>query len=388
MALAPLSAPADLPPALWFHADTAAGLGKLVALWPGLVAQVPGLSLVLSFPSHLPPPALGNGCTLVPVMRRRTGGLARVLAQARPRVGLFVLQALPPSLLALGGELGCPVLLADAQDPRLSGLWGRVPGMTARMLRKLARVFVPNDAQAAVWVQAGLPPERVRVVGNLNDAPMALPCNEAERDALADALRQRSVWLAAAVPEAEEGIVIAALRETLRESHRAVLILNPANPERGPALKAELAARFATALRSVDDPITPETQVYNADTEGEQGLWYRLAVACYLGGTLGRGGALCSPFDAAGLGCAIVHGREVGRHTDAFARLQDAQATRRILRPDALGRAMCMALRPDSAAALANRAWQVVTDGAEASEAVCAALLDHLRPPGGGRASP
>jgi 3-deoxy-D-manno-octulosonic-acid transferase len=366
-------------PVLWFHADSQAAMAKLVALWDGLLRQMPGLALVLSFPANLTVPVMDVGCVLVPIRSGRIGGLARVLAPLRPRVGLIAMRSVPTSFVRMAQDMDCPLMLVEADYPRVSGLWGRIPGIARRTLRKLAKVFVPSADHARVWTQAGLMAERVMVCGVLNDAPRAMPCNEAERDALSDALRQRSVWLAAAVPEAEEGIVIAALRETLRESHRLVLLLHPADPARGPALRAELAERFTTALRSVDEPITTETQVYIVDTEEERGLWYRLAVACYLGGSLSRTGASLSPFEAAGLGCAIVHGREVGRHAEAFARLADAQATRRILRADALGRTMCAVLRPEAAAALANRAWEVVSDGAEASEAITAALLFYVR---------
>ena len=34
---------------------------------------------------------------------------------------------------------------------------------------------------------------------------------------------------------------------------------------------------FAAALRSAEEPITPETDIYVADTIGEMGLWYALA---------------------------------------------------------------------------------------------------------------
>lgn len=370
---------ATLPCVIWFHADSQIALAKLVALWDGIVRQMPGLRLVLSFPAQLTVPVTAADCVCVPMRSGRTGGLARVLVPLRPCVGLLGVRSVPVAFVRLAQELVCPLLLVEADYPRVAGLWGRVPGVARLTLSKLSKIFLPSTDHERVWIQAGISMDRLLVCGVLNDAPRAMPCNDTERDALSDALRQRSVWLAASVPADEEGIVIAALRETLRESHRLVLILHPSDPARGPALRDALAERFATALRSVDDPITPETQVYIVDTEEERGLWYRLAVACYLGGTLSRSGAGLSPFEAAGLGCAIVHGRDVGRFGDAFARLADVQATRRILRADALGRTMCAVLRPEAAAVLANRAWQVVSDGAEASEAITETLLSYVR---------
>lgn len=366
---------------IWLHADSVVGLGKLQAFWGGLTTQRDKPQAVLTYPAALGAPVSIPGCAMhaLPSGRGQGAALGRIFAARTPVATLWHVRTISPALVRLATEMGCPILLADADYPRVSGLWTRFPGLGARVLRKLSDVFVPSEDHARLWLQAGALAEQIRISGSLNDAPNAVPCNEAERDQLADALRQRSVWAAVTVPEAEETYVIAALRETLRESHRAVLILNPADPRRGPALKAELADRFQTALRSADDLITAETQVYIADTEEERGLWYRLAVACFIGGTLSRGGAGCSPFEAAGLGCAMVHGRETGRYGADFARLADVQATRRILRADALGRALCAVLRPDAAALLATRAWEVVSDGATASEAIGETLLRHVQ---------
>ena len=381
MTLSPV-ARRDLARLLWCHTDTQAGLGKLAAFWHSFAEDVPQTELILSAPDTLSPPyPVLPRCTYLALPR--SGGTERLiesLGAKRPSVGLLHMRALPQSVLRAQAQ-GFPLYWADADTPSVAGLRGKVPFVRARMLRKLAGVFVPGADQGRIWEQAGLAPTQITTCGRLSAAPPALAVNEAEREALADALRQRTVWLACSVPEIEEGFVLAALRETLRESHRSVLILRPENPARGPALKAALGERFVTAMRSVDDPITSETQVYIADTDGERGLWYRLAVACYLGGTLSRRGAVQSPYDAANLGCAIVHGRDLGAHAEAFAHLADAQATRRILRPDALGRAMCATLRPDAAALLAGRAWDVVSDGADAYEAIAKALKEHLRSP-------
>ncbi|MFN4058329.1 MAG: 3-deoxy-D-manno-octulosonic acid transferase [Roseinatronobacter sp.] len=377
----PLAQTHDPARLLWFHTDTQAGMGKLTALWHALAHDLPEVSLIQSVPDTLnaPFPTLPR-CTQFALPKG--SGFAQLAARfgtSFPAAALIHVRALPPALVQLPQDHRIPLLWVDADYPRVAGLRGQIPVMRGRILRKLARVFVPGPEYQRGWEQVGVTTEQIIPCSWLSAAPPALPVNEAERDALAEALRQRTVWLACSVPEAEEGFVLAALRETLRESHRSVLILRPENPARGPALKAALSDRFVTALRSVDDPITSETQVYIADTEGERGLWYRLAVACYLGGTLSRRGAVQSPYDAANLGCAIVHGRDLGAHTEAFAHFADAQATRRILRPEALGRAMCATLRPDAAALLAGRAWDVVSDGADAYEAVAKALKDILR---------
>ena len=67
--------------------------------------------------------------------------------------------------------------------------------------------------------------------------------DEIARAALAEVLKARPVWLAAAVPQAEEAAVIAAHRAALRLSHRLLLILVPESCTRAEALAALLDTR-------------------------------------------------------------------------------------------------------------------------------------------------
>ena len=70
----------------------------------------------------------------------------------------------------------------------------------------------------------------------------------ADRHLVAELLKARPIWLAAAVPLAEEAAVIAAHRAALRLSHRLLLILVPQDPADEPA--TELLARLRTAKQS------------------------------------------------------------------------------------------------------------------------------------------
>ena len=60
-------------------------------------------------------------------------------------------------------------------------------------------------------------------------------------------------------------------------------------------------------LRSKNDKILQETQIYIADTLGELGLWYRLSPVSFVGGSLVNVGGH-NPFEPAALGSAILHG--------------------------------------------------------------------------------
>src|SRR5207244_13447492 len=76
----------------------------------------------------------------------------------------------------------------------------------------------------------------------------------------------------------------------------------------GGARPAERGSSIAGRARG--DPVTRGTQVYLADTMGELGLFYRLAGIAFVGGSLvAKGGH--NPFEAARLGCAVLHGPDM-----------------------------------------------------------------------------
>jgi hypothetical protein len=60
----------------------------------------------------------------------------------------------------------------------------------------------------------------------------------------------------------------------------------PRHPARGPKLATDLRAHNRTiALRSAGEPLTPETDIYIADTLGELGLFFRLGDIAVMGGS-------------------------------------------------------------------------------------------------------
>lgn len=361
-------------PLLWFHCDTPRRLEKLAALSEAVLQADESVGVVLSFPQD---------CTAPPEIPRRVciachddgARLARLIGQrAQISKALLATRSLDAALVATLARQRTRILVAEMPAPQATGLWSFLPGHVRRVLARVAHVYLAKEASLAQWQCAGVPTDRLSVIGTLSQAPLALKCNEAEREALADALRHRTVWLAAGVPPEEEERVIAVQQEGLRETHRLALILHPADPMRGPALYDRFSHQFSMALRSRDDPLLPETQVYIADTEGERGLWYRLAVACYMGGSFSTGSTY-SPLEPAGLGCAIVHGPESGRFEAAFDMLAERRASRRVTRPDALGAMMRSVLRPERAAEMAHGGWQVVSEGSGATEILVTALL-------------
>lgn len=335
-------------------------------------------------------PSSPGGLPQHPALLALTGPEPRaevLLDHYRPAALALAGPELPVELLQAAALRNLPVALANATDAPLSRRrWW--PRWELPTLHHLGLILAEDEGTAARFLRAGAGQDQVERVSALAISHGALPCNEAERAELAGRLGTRPIWLAAGLPLDEVEMVIAAHRQALLGAHRLVLVVVPADPSEGPRIAALFSEALTTALRSEEDEIDDETQVYVADTENEMGLWYRLAPVAYIGGTFTQGHSQCNPLDAAALGAAILHGPQPGALAPVWRSLAQARAAERLRQPADLGNAVLALLAPERAAALAHEAWALATDGAEATDRLAAWLMDRLqaaRPDGGRR---
>lgn len=311
-------------------------------------------------------------------------GTRAFLAHWRPELVLLVGTPAPKALpTALIAETDAALMLVEARFGTvasgnwLSRSWSRL--ILRALLARFRRILVPDLASVPSLGRLGVARDRVEISGSIREAARPLPCTEAERAALAGLLRSRPVWFAAAVPEAEEAVVLDAQEKALMRAHRTLLILLPERPERAAAIAAAVEARgHGVARRALEQEPHDDVQVLVVDDEGELGLWYRLAPVSWMGGTLQAGQNPRSPLEPAALGSAIVHGPIVAPHAADYARLAEAGACRVVATSGALADVVSELIAPDRVAALAHNAWAVISGDAEVADRVARQVLGEL----------
>jgi 3-deoxy-D-manno-octulosonic-acid transferase len=307
-----------------------------------------------------------------------TGAARRFLDHWRPSLALWTEADLRPALIHEAHRRDIPLMMVETQSApaRTGDTWSR--GVSADVLGLFQALFAGDARSAARLRQMGARPGQIEILGFLQEGSPAPTCNEAERDDLAAQLGGRPTWLAASVTEDELSAVIDAHRQALRRSQRLLLILVPAHEAAGPDWTARLIEEgFVVALRSLGEEPEADTQIYVADSEEEMGLWYRLAPISFLGSSLFRGDGI-SPYEAAALGSAIVHGAHVGAHRDAYQRFTDAGAARLVRSAAGLGTAVEALLSPARAAEMAHRGWAVSSEGAGVTDRVIDLVLTEI----------
>lgn len=354
---------------VWLHAPGRDAARSIMELARRLVEE-DAVSVVVTCPDDLPK---RPGIIVQPPPADVAQEAAAFLDHWRPELAVMSEGELRPALLHEAVERKLPLLMVGARTPYfLKERDGWYPGLMRGLLGAFRAVLTLDEASARAFRKAGAPPSVVEVTGKLEEESAALPCLEAERDAMAQQLATRPVWLAVALPEAEEAAVIAAHRAALRLAHRLLLIVVPQDPARvGPlALRMEKEEGWTVARRDAEEEPDAETEVYIADAGSEYGLWYRLAPITFMGGSLAGNGCLRDPLEAAALGSAILYGPRPGAYGVTFGRLGAARAARAVGSATDLAEALGDLLSPDRAARLAQAAWAVASDGAEVTERV------------------
>lgn len=295
----------------------------------------------------------------------------------KPDVAIWLADHLRPILIHEASEAKIPLVMLDSGAAFRTSRRNRLfPGLTRTTLRRFDAIQCGDEATSIALISAGAKRDRVETIGALELASPVLPCNEAEWTTLAAMVATRPVWLAAMIDISELESILAAHGQAMRRSHRLLLIIVPGDLDQAPEFEQVIAEKnIAYSSRSSGGEPETELPVYLADTDGELGLWYRLAPVAFVGQTLtGTGNEVPDPFDAAALGSVVVHGPSTSPQDVAFQRLARAGASRKVSHGGELAHALETLLAPDRAAVMAHAAWQISSAGAEALEHAVATI--------------
>ena len=366
---------------VWAHAAGPERLDALCEFTVRLRAQRPGVHVLATVDRDRSGAPVPPGCDHVLSLASDHPAAARpFLDHWRPDVCIWAGGGLMPNLLTAASDRGLPMVLLDIGAEEVANRRHRwLPDLARATLDCFDTIMARDEAAAALIRRIGVAADKVSATARLRPGVSPPPCREAELAAASRDLGTRPIWLAAGVQIPEFEIVLAAHRAALRLVHRLLLVVSPADPEQADRLKGDISA---TGLRSGDwqsgDPVGEETQVIVSSDPADLGLWYRIAPLCLVGTTFAKGTGGRSPFEAAALGAAILHGPEPQGFQSAFASLAEAGAARKVGNADLLGRAVIDLVAPDRSARMALAGWRVATEGAELTDRLIDLVQDML----------
>lgn len=378
---APPETPRPDGPVIWAHDADARRTDTLIELSKRLTQQRPDLHMILTAPPRAPQRMTPGGPVTLQDLPDDTGAAAAVfLDHWRPDICLWTGGDLKPALLITAATRNIPLYLVDADETSFDRpVWRWFPALPGAVLGRFVEIHARSDAAARHLRRLGAPDRIVHVAGPLQEGALTLPYDTSDREEMARVLRGRPVWLAAMVQTGELDTVLAAHEQMSRVAHRSLLMLVPDDPADSPAFEAHLTgARWRHVTWSKGELPGEATQVVLADTRGEMGLWYRLAPVTFMGSSLVSGHHGRNPNEPAAHGSAIIHGPNVARYLDRYARYTEAGAARLVRDAGTLAGAVQSLMPPDQSALMAQAAWDVASKGAAVTDRIVDMLLDRL----------
>ena len=259
------------------------------------------------------------------------GATRRFLHQLQPRLVLLLEREIWPVFLQQAQSHGVPVVVVNARlSERSATQYQRFHALLGPTLTRLRLICAQDDITAARYRALGVTPRRLCFTGNIKSDVRV----DAELASAAAALRTRigarPVLTAGSTHPGEDEALIEAFAAYLQTAPDTLLVLVPRHPERFAAV-ASLLLRSGLCFvrRSAGHAITPDTQVVLGDSMGELMLWYGVADACFVGGSLvGRGGH--NPLEALCLDKPVLSGPHTHNFAGLYQALEAAHALERV----------------------------------------------------------
>lgn len=312
---------------VWLHA---VGLGEVMAL-RGIIATLatidPDLSFLVTsstrqsaevFSKNLPPRTVHQFLPLdVPAYAQR------FLSHWSPNLAIWSEQDLWPGLVFYADEYSIPQALINARMNEKSFLErSAARAVYADMFQRFFRISAQDKSTATYITTLGAEGD-IRVDGSIKPLAQPITTDLADHLILNAAIADRLCWVVCPSHPDDEAIALTAHRNVTAAHPNALLIIIPRFVERGMAICDDARKQgFDVAQRSNGDAITTKTQVYVADTLGEAGFWYSLCHCAVIGGgfddTQGH-----NPWEAARLGCPILHGPNTANFQRDYCVLDD-----------------------------------------------------------------
>lgn len=282
---------------IWVHAVSVGEVLAAVPLIKAILARYPTVPVIVTTMTPTGAArvqsAFGDKVTHYYIPYDMGSAVTRFINTINPQVAIIMETELWPNLFYVCKKKQIPLCLINARLSEKSARgYKRIAGLAKEMLQTLQIVASVGKPDADRFIELGATPAKVSVTGNIK-FDIELPANLNER---VSALRQelgkdRFIWIAASTHEGEEEMVLAAHKKIRAANKDALLILTPRHPDRFDRIAKLCEEQFITVRRSLQQPCTPNTEVYLADTMGELLLMYGVSDLTFVGGSLiPRGG--------------------------------------------------------------------------------------------------
>ena len=320
-------------PLVWFHA---VGLGEVLSL-RGIIAEMGKIDPRAHF--LITSSTLSSANAIAGQMPPRTQHQFLPLDNARfsqhfldhwqPDLVIWAEQDIWPGLICDIAKRNIPQALVNARMNAISfAKHAKTRSLFSAALDRMALISA-QDSDTAMNLAALGVTKPVSINSSFKAAAPPLRDNPAMLRELQNVTQDRRVWVVAPAHRIDAELAIKAHALLRERDPSALLIIAPRD------ISLDLPADLPRRSRGQ----TPSGPIWIADTLGELGIIYRLADAVLIGGTFGDTEGH-SPWEAAAIGCTIMHGPRTANFANDYAALQSVNGSLPVNSPQDIAAAL------------------------------------------------
>jgi len=318
------------------------------------------------------------------------GAVRRFLERAAPCLALVMETEIWPNLIDACHRLGTPMFYINVRMSRRSHRgyhrWRSLVGPT---LQKIGHFAVQTPPDARRLIRLGAPAAAVTVTGSLKfDIAFKPGGGEAAHRVRGDWGR-RPVWVAGSTHEGEEAQILEVFARLRERFESLLLVIVPRHPQRFKRVFRLCAGGgYRTVLRSENrGRISPDTDIYVADTMGELPMLIAAGDIAFIGGSLVPVGGH-NVLEASAAGVPVVFGRHMFNFSEIADLLLQHTAGIQVMNPGELAEVVLRLLNdPALRRRYADKGRELVAKKRGALDKICALVDGEMARQGEGRQS-
>lgn len=361
-------------PLIWIHAASVGETNAVLPLCTSLATR--GFQILVTTVTTTAAQTVAEKTADIPSIFHQYAPLdvpsivRRFIDHWQPDMTIFAESEIWPVTIKLLSEKSIPLAIVNGRmSDRSFRRWRTFRSATPSLFEHIDQVLVRGEEDLLRFRELGA--RKVTISGNLKyDSPVAKIDPNKVSEFKSD-ISNRPLFLATSTHDGEEKIVLKTHQILMDRFPNLLTCIVPRHPRRGSDV-AEMAdnLKLRSELRSQLGNPSADCEIYIADTLGELSLFYALAPAALIGGSLMPIGGH-NPIEAAQRGCAVLSGPHVSNFREVFGVLEGANGCLIVKNEQEIANAMtrCLddALYAKGLATNANKALEGVGGAVERS---------------------
>ena len=317
---------------LWVHAVSYGEVKAAIPLIKKLRLNFPEKKVLITTTtpsgSRLIKELYGNKVDHVYLPYDTQGSVIRFFKYFNPEIAIIIETELWPNIFHYCGVYKVPLVLASAcVSDRSIGLYRALFKLFQKTVSEGIVIGAQTQEDAEKFISLGSDTRKIKVTGNIK-FDIAIPSesmNEA-KELKSSYFQDRTIWVAGSTHEGEEEVVLEAHRLVLNNNPNTLLVVAPRNPDRFTTVKKLIEYKkfdfhsWSEGLNDLDNK-----EILLLDSLGQLNLFYSMANACFVGGSLFSVGGH-NLLEPASLKTPIITGPHIDNIKDMSQKLKQNNA--------------------------------------------------------------